>query len=512
MVNDPIPARSTFAGSITATLGSGAFDAINNRVVFTVGTLAAGASATLGFATTVDVLPAGSTTLVNSATASAGNAVSAIGSGSANATATPVLSLQKQAPAQVAYPAATLIAPANGTTVFVNDTTQLSVGEYVSVGGTTVLVTGIAGNAITVSAPVVAPSGSPVIGAIVYSLNVTNTGNAVATSVVLNDVLPAGSTFVIASNGGSFAAGSVTWNLGDIDPGSNRSVQVTVIPGGSGSIVNNASATCGGCAPANASASTSAGGLRIAKRTTTPVAAAGGTATYVIDAQNTSASPIASVTINDTLPSGFSYASTTSIFNDGVAVVATTSPALADTVPQWGTFTIAAGKTLTLTFVANIAPTVGAATYQNPAGAAPIASTLAYDPLLSTADDVTVLAANTGLLQGRVYQDNDHDGIYTSSIDTPLTGIGVTIIDATSTTYIVTTDANGYFSRVVGVGTATVDVNNANLPPGLVLGPGFSDPQLDRGPERWHCHARHGVRRAGNLAGPDNRQESCRQL
>ena len=401
----------------------------------------------------------------------------AIASASANATATPVLALQKQAPAQVAYPAATLTAAASGTILFVNDTTQISIGQTIAVGGSApVVVTATTANTITTGAPVVAPSGSAVVGAIVYSLSVTNTGNATATSVALNDVLPAGSTFVTASDAGSFAAGSVTWNLGDLDPGANRSVVVTVIPGGPGTLVNDASITCAACNTPLASANTSAGGLRIVKRTTTPVGTAGGSAIYVIDAQNSSASAIPNVVINDTLPSGFTYASTTSILNDGAAVAPTTSPALGDTVPQWGTFTIAAGKTLTLTFVANIAATVGAATYQNAAGAQPIGSTLAYDPLLSTADDVTVLAANTGLLQGRVYQDNDNDGIYNPSIDTPLAGIGVTITDATSTVYTVSTDANGSFSRVVAAGAATVDVNNADLPPGLVLESGFSDP------------------------------------
>ena len=43
-----------FSGNITATLGSGSFDAVNNRVVFNVGTLASGASATLSFDVTVE--------------------------------------------------------------------------------------------------------------------------------------------------------------------------------------------------------------------------------------------------------------------------------------------------------------------------------------------------------------------------------------------------------------------------------------------------------------------------
>ena len=48
-------------------------------------------------------------------------------------------------------------------------------------------------------------------GSITYTLNVVNNGPSAAAAVVVTDVLPAGVSFVSASNGGSNVAGTVTW-------------------------------------------------------------------------------------------------------------------------------------------------------------------------------------------------------------------------------------------------------------------------------------------------------------
>ena len=63
---------------------------------------------------------------------------------------------------------------------------------------------------------------------IVYTLTYSNTGDADATGVVITDALPAGTTFVSATGGGTHAAGVVTWNIGTIAAGTNGNVTVTV--------------------------------------------------------------------------------------------------------------------------------------------------------------------------------------------------------------------------------------------------------------------------------------------
>jgi uncharacterized repeat protein (TIGR01451 family) len=49
-----------------------------------------------------------------------------------------------------------------------------------------------------------------------YTLTLTNSGPGVASGVVVTDAIPAGSTFVSADNGGTFSAGTITWNLGNV--------------------------------------------------------------------------------------------------------------------------------------------------------------------------------------------------------------------------------------------------------------------------------------------------------
>jgi uncharacterized protein (TIGR03382 family) len=63
---------------------------------------------------------------------------------------------------------------------------------------------------------------------ITFTLAYANTGNAPAYNAVLTDVIPVGTTFNAASGGGTFALGTVTWNLGTLAIGATGSVTLTV--------------------------------------------------------------------------------------------------------------------------------------------------------------------------------------------------------------------------------------------------------------------------------------------
>jgi uncharacterized repeat protein (TIGR01451 family) len=63
---------------------------------------------------------------------------------------------------------------------------------------------------------------------ITYTITYANTGNGIANNATITDAIPAGSTFVSASNGGTFAAGTVTWNVGNIAIGATASVTLIV--------------------------------------------------------------------------------------------------------------------------------------------------------------------------------------------------------------------------------------------------------------------------------------------
>jgi uncharacterized repeat protein (TIGR01451 family) len=69
-----------------------------------------------------------------------------------------------------------------------------------------------------------------------YTIKVTNPGDAAATNVTVADVVPAGFLVQAASNGGRLDAGTrtVSWFLGEVGPGQTREVQLevkAVIPG-----------------------------------------------------------------------------------------------------------------------------------------------------------------------------------------------------------------------------------------------------------------------------------------
>lgn len=486
VVSDPIPANTSFQGTITATAGTGTFDAVNNRVVFNVGTLAAGATATLSFKTEVNSpFSAGSTTVTNAATASAANASSRSASATSTVTASPTMTLNKTGPSSVPFPATTLSAAAsNSTVLFVASAAPFSVGQYVKVGATITPITAMTGSSLTVADPITAASGTQVFVSATLLLSYRNSGNADAASVVVSDPLPAGWVFVAASPAQTSAPavganGTVSWNIGTVAAGSGGTLQLIVIPTAAGTTTNTATLTdsvycTGGTPPASCSdgLSINTGGLSVSKSTSTPNVGAGGTAAWTLTVTNTLSTAVTGIDVSDILPSGFSYAATGTISAPGATRTAIVNPTIGDTQPKWGSWTLPANSTLSIPFTANVAANVGPATYQNDitlVSTTAAAGIIPFDPLATTAEDVTVLASGTGIVNGVAYRDNNGNGSYDAAIDTPLPGVAVTLIDDTSTTYVIYTDASGFFSRVVSAGSTIVDVDNGSLPSGLVL-------------------------------------------
>ena len=78
-----------------------------------------------------------------------------------------------------------------------------------------------------------------------YTVTVINLGTDTATNVVLTDVLPAGSTFISATNGAPdpLHPGQVCWEIGDLLKGESRVTTITVqAPSSKGTMTNLASA------------------------------------------------------------------------------------------------------------------------------------------------------------------------------------------------------------------------------------------------------------------------------
>jgi uncharacterized repeat protein (TIGR01451 family) len=137
--------------------------------------------------------------------------------------------------------------------------------------------------------------------------------------------------------------------------------------------------------------------LSIAKSTTTPVINASGTTTYKITVKNTGVAQAKGVSISDLLPGSpahFTYVSTLTLTYTPAACATrtTTDPDSGSSTPTWSLWDIDAGCQLDLTFNVSVPAGTIPATYQNPASATYNGVTITYNPLSSTAEDVTVRA------------------------------------------------------------------------------------------------------------------------
>jgi uncharacterized repeat protein (TIGR01451 family) len=409
-VTDPVPQYTSYKAatliyeSASQTDISGDdfayFDAVGNRVVYTVGTLPAGQMRTMKFTVTVNVpMPNGITTIGNTATVTSGNTASKQATASIDAQAAPILGLTKSAPGLLPFPLAALAAnAANQTTITVNDPSFIGENDVISINGTVASVTSVNGSVLTLGTPVTGVIGDPVIPTFEFVFMYKNSGDANATNVVVSDTLPAGLDFISADNGGTEAGGTVTWNLGTLSVGEEGVLGVRVRPAATG-IYYNSGTISSTEIPATGSNTTTTvlGALQPKKSTTTPVVTnttSGTHANYTITMTNQLTTVTATgVRITDILPTGFTFESTTNMTVTGAGSARTSveDPTLGDRQPIWGAWSIGPGGTLTIEFTVDIDAGVPEGTYQNTVtGTSTNLSVLPFDELLTTVEDVVV--------------------------------------------------------------------------------------------------------------------------
>lgn len=156
---------------------------------------------------------------------------------------------------------------------------------------------------VTLDGPATADAGDP----IVYTLTVTNTGNAAATGLTVRNWVPAGATYV---SGGSHAGGVVSWNIANLGAGSSSSVQYTVTA--NQTISNTRFGVTSNQVNANGSGAIvtviTAPILSISK--TGPASATPGELiTYTLTVNNSGNGFANNLTISDTVPAGATYIS-----------------------------------------------------------------------------------------------------------------------------------------------------------------------------------------------------------
>jgi uncharacterized repeat protein (TIGR01451 family) len=82
---------------------------------------------------------------------------------------------------------------------------------------------------------------------VAYRIVVSNKGDAPVQNLAVTDIIPPGSAFVSASDGGVFQNGIISWNLGTLQPGKSRELQVKVRSRQIGTMLNRAEASATDC-------------------------------------------------------------------------------------------------------------------------------------------------------------------------------------------------------------------------------------------------------------------------
>ena len=273
-----------------------------------------------------------------------------------------------------------------------NNTTTATSGFYFGICSPTITLTKTDGLATTTK-------GSTLAYAIDWTI-----GNDDVPQLIVTDTLPAGLTFVSASNSGTYdsATRMVTWTYGPLAPGANGSeaVTVTVDATATGTITNPASAQAyQNGLPVGAGVQASddtavaqdivvvppqqttllAPAITIDKTANKTTTVAKDLITYSVTIKNTGTAPAENLTLTDTLPSGF-------VFNDFLASERTwtISPSFAP------------GNTTTITYGVRVNPGVTAGDYTNTATAKATGLAPVTDRATVHVDAPQVLGATTG--------------------------------------------------------------------------------------------------------------------
>ncbi len=473
----PIPGELEYAGNASASVGSARFDGVNNEVILTAGDLVAGASAVLSFnARVLPVIASGTTVITATGTASASNAQASSANVLVSATAAASFNLVQNVSGGSAYPAALLTASATSTTeIEVDKPENFGLGQKVMIGAAVATVVATSATTITLDQAVTAPDSTAVVGGLRYLINYQHTGDATAINAVLNQVLPTGIEYYLATPAPASAPsvgsnGTLIWNLGDLSPGHTGGFEVWAFPSGDpGAFTITATLEADNADTETASVESLIGGLTLAKATSTPQVVAGSTVSYSITLSNSLGSAISPVRVDDQLPPGFSYRTGTASVG---GIASEPDFAIDDTAfsnPFWDNLTVPAGAELLIEFDADVDADAGAGVYQNTLSAtAPATVGLqAYDTLARGDDDVTVLASDQATVTGIVFHRTSATGTsYVPGEDSPLESVQVEIYQNGADCsdlyapdcYIVYTDADGRFAQVVTSGTWAINV------------------------------------------------------
>ena len=301
-----------------------------------------------------------------------------------------------------------------------------------------------------------------------YTITVTNNGPSSAQNVTVNDTLPTGTTFGSATSSQGSCAGTTTVScaLGSIANGASPTITLVVHVGPSvadGTVISNTasvSSTTADPTSANNSATSTttvaaSAELAVAKTDAPDPVVAGTDLTYTITVTNNGPSEAANATLSDTLPTGTTFGSATPS-QGSCAGTTTVSCALGS---------IANGASATITLVVHVGPSVADGTVIS--NTASVSSTTA-DPTPANNSATSTTTVTTSADLGVTKADSPDpvtagtDLTYTIGITNtgPSDAPGVTLTDPipAGTSFVSATPSTGSCA-----GTTTVSCNLGTL-------------------------------------------------
>jgi uncharacterized repeat protein (TIGR01451 family) len=153
------------------------------------------------------------------------------------------------------------------------------------------------------------PAQALLYDSLTFRLEVSNTGAADATDVVLTDTLPEGLVF-LTSKPSTSGTNPLTWKLGTLGPGQSRQVEYQVSAMKAGSFDNRAVAEAGGGLRQEAARTVRVGEVKLAVSKAGPQRRlVNRPATYHLSVHNPGTMPATNVRVADEIPPGITFAS-----------------------------------------------------------------------------------------------------------------------------------------------------------------------------------------------------------
>jgi len=149
---------------------------------------------------------------------------------------------------------------------------------------------------------------------IAYTITVENKGDAVAKALMITDTVPAGTSFVSASNNGAEVGGTIAWSVGDLAPGKKIEVKAVLRADQIARVSNTATAAAECADGVKATATTEILGIAAILLEVIDIEdpiEVGDNETYVITATNQGSLPDTNIQIVCTLEDAQSYVSAT---------------------------------------------------------------------------------------------------------------------------------------------------------------------------------------------------------